>query len=56
MEITDPITKRKWNIGFAHSKLNFRVKHLVIDHLSGTFKESDETIYPAEDIKTVVKN
>jgi len=35
----------KWSIDQAHSEITFRVKHLMIAHVMGTFKIFDASIY-----------
>lgn len=42
---TPEITKTKWNIDPAHSEIGFKVKHLMIANVKGSFKEFDATIY-----------
>ena len=37
--------KTKWVIDPAHSEIGFRVKHLMITNIKGTFKEYDATVY-----------
>ena len=34
----------KWVIDPTHSELNFKVKHLLISHVSGHFKQFDSTV------------
>jgi polyisoprenoid-binding protein YceI len=47
METTDvkTETKTKWGIDTAHSEIGFRVKHLMVTNVRGTFKEYDASIY-----------
>ena len=35
----------KWSIDPAHSEIAFKVKHLMIAHVKGTFKTFDASIY-----------
>lgn len=35
----------KWSIDQAHSEIAFRVRHLMISHIRGTFKTFDASIY-----------
>ena len=35
----------KWTVDQAHSEITFRVKHLMISHVKGTFKVFDANIY-----------
>lgn len=50
----------KWKIDPAHSELNFRVKHLMITNVNGSFKifngeaESDGNEFKADSIKFIV--
>jgi polyisoprenoid-binding protein YceI len=53
METTEAITKTKWGIDPAHSEIGFKVKHLMITNVRGTFKEFDASIYTTrEDFMT----
>ena len=46
-------TKTKWGIDPAHSEIGFRVKHLMVANVRGTFKEYDGSIYTTgEDFTT----
>jgi polyisoprenoid-binding protein YceI len=46
-------TKIKWGIDPVHSEIGFKVKHLMITNVRGTFKEFDASIYTAgEDFMT----
>ena len=46
-------TKTKWAIDPAHSEIKFKVKHLMIANVSGTFKEYESSIYTtSEDFMT----
>ena len=38
-------TKTKWVIDPVHSEISFKVKHLMISNVKGTFKEFDATVY-----------
>ena len=38
-------TKTKWSIDQAHSEISFKVRHLMISHVKGTFKTFDASIY-----------
>lgn len=35
----------KWSIDMAHSEIDFKVRHLMISHVKGTFKKFDANIY-----------
>jgi polyisoprenoid-binding protein YceI len=35
------LTKTKWGIDHAHSEIGFRIKHLMVTNVRGTFKEFD---------------
>jgi len=46
-------TKTKWVIDPVHSEISFKVKHLMISNVKGTFKEFDATVYTdGEDFST----
>ncbi len=48
------ITKTKWGIDPAHSEIGFKVKHLMIANVKGSFKEFDGSIYTtSENFMTV---
>ncbi|MEO6613264.1 MAG: YceI family protein [Chitinophagaceae bacterium] len=47
METT--LTKTKWNIDKTHSEIGFKVKHLMITNVRGTFGEFDASIYTTEE-------
>lgn len=38
-------TKTKWSVDQAHSEISFKVRHLMISHVKGTFKTFDASIY-----------
>ena len=38
----------KWSIDQAHSEIGFKVRHLMIAHVKGTFKTFDASIYTYE--------
>lgn len=44
METTE-ITKTKWGIDAAHSEVGFKIKHLMVANVRGSFKEFDASIY-----------
>jgi polyisoprenoid-binding protein YceI len=53
MEGTEAIEKTKWGIDPAHSEIGFKVKHLMVTNVRGTFKEFDASIYTTgEDFMT----
>lgn len=53
METSEATIKTKWGIDPAHSEIGFRVKHLMITNVRGTFKEFDASIYTTgEDFMT----
>ncbi len=35
----------RWSIDQAHSEIAFKVRHLMIAHVKGTFKVFDASIY-----------
>ncbi len=41
-------TETKWSIDQAHSEITFKVRHLMIAHVNGTFKTFDASIYTNE--------
>lgn len=41
--------KVKWGIDPAHSELTFRIKHLMISHVSGRFTEFDGSVYTTDE-------
>lgn len=45
----------KWSIDPSHSEITFRVRHLMIAHVKGSFKKFDANIYTTDrDFKTAV--
>jgi polyisoprenoid-binding protein YceI len=38
----------KWSIDQAHSEISFKVRHLMIAHVKGTFKNFDASIYTTD--------
>ena len=42
------LTKTKWGIDPAHSEIGFKVKHLMIANVRGTFKEFDASTTPRD--------
>ena len=44
MKKTEVISKTKWAIDQAHSEIGFKVRHLMIAHVSGTFAKFDANI------------
>jgi len=49
METTDVITKTKWGIDPVHSEIGFKVKHLMVANIRGSFKEFGASIYTTEE-------
>jgi polyisoprenoid-binding protein YceI len=50
---TEALTKTKWGIDPSHSEIGFKVKHLMVANVRGTFKEFDASIYTTgEDFMT----
>lgn len=43
------LVKTKWTIDPAHSEIGFKVKHLMIATVRGTFTEFDASIYTTEE-------
>jgi len=53
MNTYEDSTSTKWSIDSAHSEISFRVKHLMIANVRGSFKIFDASIYTTEkDFKT----
>ncbi len=53
MKTTKAAEKTKWSIDHAHSEIGFRVRHLMIAHVNGSFKTFDASIYTtAKDFST----
>jgi polyisoprenoid-binding protein YceI len=49
----ETLVKTKWGLDAAHSEIAFKVKHLMISNVKGTFKEFDASIYTTgEDFMT----
>ena len=42
---TAELTKTKWGIDPIHSEIGFKVKHLMVTNVRGTFKEFDASVY-----------
>src|ERR1035437_397674 len=40
--------RTKWSIDQAHSEIEFKVRHLMIAHVKGSFKTFDASIYTTE--------
>jgi len=55
MEVTDSITKRKWSIDLSNSRFKFKIEHLIIDNVKGTFTETYKSNYAAKVLK-LLKN
>lgn len=41
--------KTKWSIDLIHTEIGFKVKHLMITNVKGTFKEFDGSIYTTDE-------
>ena len=41
--------KEKWVIDPTHSEISFKIRHLMITNVKGSFKEFDATIYSTGD-------
>jgi polyisoprenoid-binding protein YceI len=53
MKTNHTATKTKWAIDQSHSEISFKVRHLMISHVKGTFKTFDASIYTyGNDFKT----
>jgi polyisoprenoid-binding protein YceI len=42
-------TKTKWGVDTAHSEVGFKIKHLMVANVRGTFREYDGSIYTTGD-------
>jgi len=42
-------TKTKWNIDTDHSEIGFKVKHLMVANVRGSFKEFNGSIYTTDE-------
>ena len=49
METAKVTSKTKWAIDPVHSELSFKVRHLVVATVRGTFKEYDSSIYTTDE-------
>ncbi|CAN5859867.1 YceI family protein [soil metagenome] len=49
------ITKEKWVIDPSHSDIEFKVKHLMVTNVKGSFKEFEASIYTTNDSFTSVE-
>ena len=45
METTKTVVATKWSVDQAHSTIEFKVRHLMISHIKGSFKTFDASIY-----------
>jgi polyisoprenoid-binding protein YceI len=45
MKTAEETNKIKWGIDPAHSEIAFKVKHLMITNVKGSFKEFDASVY-----------
>jgi len=48
MKTTEGPSKTKWSIDQSHSEIEFKVRHLMIAHVKGSFKTFDASIYTNE--------
>jgi len=48
MKTTEVTSTTKWSLDHAHSEIAFKVRHLMISHVKGTFKTFDASIYTNE--------
>ena len=42
--------KVKWNIDLTHSEINFKVKHMMISTVTGSFGKFDASVEAADEI------
>ena len=53
MKTSEDAVKTKWSVDQAHSEISFRVRHLMVAHVNGSFKIFDASIYTtAQDFST----
>jgi polyisoprenoid-binding protein YceI len=45
METSQTITRTKWTLDPSHSQIGFRVKHLMVTNVRGTFKDNNAEIF-----------
>ena len=45
MKLSDVFKQTKWSVDQSHSEIAFKVKHLMISHVKGSFKVFDANIY-----------
>lgn len=45
MKLSDVFKQTKWSVDQAHSEIAFKVKHLMISHVKGSFKSFDANIH-----------
>lgn len=45
MKLSDVFKQTKWSVDQSHSEIAFKVKHLMISHVKGSFKTFDANIY-----------
>jgi polyisoprenoid-binding protein YceI len=48
MEKTGVIVETKWSIDSTHSEIGFKVRHLMISNVKGSFRKFDASIYTTE--------
>lgn len=41
--------KKNWNLDLTHSEVSFKIRHMMISNVSGTFSESSATMSAAND-------
>ena len=45
MQAAEVLTQTKWSVDHVHSEIGFKVRHLMISHVKGSFKTFDASIY-----------
>ena len=55
METPEVLTTTKWIIDTAHTEIGFKVKHLVVANVRGSFKEVNASIHTAGDDFTLAQ-
>jgi polyisoprenoid-binding protein YceI len=48
MKSIEIVPQIKWSVDQAHSEITFKVRHLMIAHVKGSFKTFDASIYTSE--------
>src|SRR5690606_1593105 len=49
MSQASAVTHVKWSIDPAHSEVGFKVRHMMMTHVKGTFRQFDARIYTTDE-------